>query len=143
MSPFLFSAPRRIRTPGTRIRSPLLYPSELWVLSIKLGTFFLTSETIPDKKKCVPFPCKRVKGIGPSRPAWKAGALPLSYTRIYYCCYFQFLYSFFLKRKTRFELATLALARRCSTTEPLPQFGGRDWIRTNEGVANGFTVRPL
>ena len=24
------------------------------------------------------------------------------------------------KRKTRFELATLALARRCSTTEPLP-----------------------
>ncbi len=27
------NAPRRIRTPGTRIRSPLLYPSELWVLS--------------------------------------------------------------------------------------------------------------
>ena len=26
-----------------------------------------------------------------------------------------------LERKTRFELATLALARRCSTTEPLPQ----------------------
>ncbi len=25
-----------------------------------------------------------------------------------------------LERKTRFELATLALARRCSTTEPLP-----------------------
>jgi hypothetical protein len=24
---------------------------------------------------------ERVKGIGPSRPAWKAGALPLSYTR--------------------------------------------------------------
>ena len=26
-----------------------------------------------------------------------------------------------MERKTRFELATLALARRCSTTEPLPQ----------------------
>ena len=25
---------------------------------------------------------ERVKGIGPSRPAWKAGALPLSYTRM-------------------------------------------------------------
>ena len=24
---------------------------------------------------------ERVKGIEPSRPAWKAGALPLSYTR--------------------------------------------------------------
>ena len=27
-----------------------------------------------------------------------------------------------LERKTRFELATLALARRCSTTEPLPHW---------------------
>ena len=25
-----------------------------------------------------------------------------------------------MERKTRFELATLSLARRCSTTEPLP-----------------------
>ena len=25
---------------------------------------------------------ERVKGIGPSQPAWKAGALPLSYTRV-------------------------------------------------------------
>jgi len=22
-------------------------------------------------------------------------------------------------------------------------YGGGDWIRTSEGVANGFTVRPL
>ncbi len=27
---------------------------------------------------------ERVKGIEPSRPAWKAGALPLSYTRIFF-----------------------------------------------------------
>ena len=26
---------------------------------------------------------ERVKGIEPSQPAWKAGALPLSYTRIF------------------------------------------------------------
>ena len=28
---------------------------------------------------------ERVKGIEPSRPAWKAGILPLNYTRIYHC----------------------------------------------------------
>ena len=39
--------------------------------------------------------------------AWKAEVLPLNYIRI-------------MERKTRFELATLALARRCSTPEPLP-----------------------
>ena len=50
-----------------------------------------------------------------------------------------------LERKTRFELATLALARRCSTPEPLPhiKFGRGRWIRTIESLANGFTVRPL
>jgi hypothetical protein len=52
---------------------------------------------------------ERVKGIEPSRLAWKARALPLSYTRM-------------LERKTGFEPATLALARRCSTTEPLSHF---------------------
>ena len=31
-----------------------------------------------------------------------------------------------LERKTRFELATLALARRCSTTEPLPHMWWRE-----------------
>ena len=41
--------------------------------------------------------------------AWKAEVLPLNYIRKK------------LERKTRFELATLALARRCSTPEPLPQ----------------------
>ena len=64
--------------------------------------------------------------------AWKAEVLPLNYIRIK------------LERKTRFELATLALARRCSTPEPLPLIIGRGrWIRTTESSANGFTVRPL
>ena len=63
--------------------------------------------------------------------AWKAEVLPLNYIRK-------------LERKTRFELATLALARRCSTPEPLPLIIGRGrWIRTTESSANGFTVRPL
>ena len=30
-----------------------------------------------------------------------------------------------MERKTRFELATLALARRCSTPEPLPHLSNR------------------
>ena len=67
--------------------------------------------------------------------AWKAEVLPLNYIRIK------------LERKTRFELATLALARRCSTPEPLPhileKIGRGRWIRTIESSANGFTVRPL
>ena len=56
-------APEGIRTPGLRIRSPLLYPAELqaqnWLKALE-----------------------RVMGIEPTQPAWKAGTLPLSYTRI-------------------------------------------------------------
>src|SRR5699024_7948758 len=32
--------------------------------------------------RCIFFFMERVKGIEPSQPAWKAGALPLSYTRM-------------------------------------------------------------
>ena len=52
-------APGRIRTFDLRLRRALLYPAEL-------------------RKRL-----ERVKGIGPSRPAWKAGVLPLNYTRTY------------------------------------------------------------
>ena len=51
---------------------------------------------------------ERVMRIELTPSAWKAEVLPLNYIRIK------------LERKTRFELATLALARRCSTPEPLP-----------------------
>ena len=74
---------------------------------------------------------ERMMRIELTPSAWKAEVLPLNYIRI-------------LERKTRFELATLALARRCSTPEPLPHVIGRGrWIRTIESSANGFTVRPL
>ena len=46
-----------IRTPDPRLRRPLLYPTELQTQ-------------------------KRVMGIEPTYPAWKAGVLPLNYTRI-------------------------------------------------------------
>ena len=45
-----------IRTPDPRLRRPLLYPTELQTH-------------------------KRVMGIEPTYPAWKAGVLPLNYTR--------------------------------------------------------------
>ena len=48
---------------------------------------------------------ERVMGIEPTQPAWKAGALPLSYTRIWVK----------MERKTRLELATFAMARRRSS----------------------------
>ena len=50
---------------------------------------------------------ERVMRIELTQSAWKAEVLPLNYIRK-------------MERKTRFELATLALARRCSTPEPLP-----------------------
>ena len=68
--------------------------------------------------------------------AWKAEVLPLNYIRIMVLLKTQsvlqedLIQGFYLafdkspvnkmERKTRFELATLALARRCSTPEPLP-----------------------
>ena len=62
---------------------------------------------------------ERMMRIELTPSAWKAEVLPLNYIRI-------------MERKTRFELATLALARRCSTPEPLPQ----NFIKLVEG--DGF-----
>ena len=61
----LYGAPEEIRTPDTRLRRPLLYPTEL-------QAHFWHDQ--PPK-------LERVMGIGPTRPAWKAGILPLNYTR--------------------------------------------------------------
>ena len=57
------NVPEGIRTPDPRLRRPLLYPAEL-------QTHALFSE-------------KRVMGIEPTYPAWKAGVLPLNYTRTF------------------------------------------------------------
>ena len=57
----IVGAPGGIRTPDPRLRRPLLYPTELQTQTKKL---------------------ERVMGIEPTQPAWKAGALPLSYTRL-------------------------------------------------------------
>ena len=54
-----FGMPAGIRTPDPRLRRAMLYPAELQTHVLE-----------------------RVKGIGPSQLAWKARALPLSYTRI-------------------------------------------------------------
>ncbi len=51
-------ASQEIRTPGPRLRRAMLYPTELVTQKME-----------------------RVKGIEPSQPAWKAGILPLNYTR--------------------------------------------------------------
>src|SRR5205823_14821820 len=49
---------------------------------------------------------ERVKGIEPSSPAWKAGTLPLSYTRVV--------------GEGGFEPPTACPQSRCATTAPLP-----------------------
>ena len=63
-----FGAPEGIRTPDPRLRRPMLYPTELQVH---------LSFASPKQRFL-----ERVMGIGPTLPAWKAGILPLNYTRI-------------------------------------------------------------
>ncbi len=65
---FKCGAPKGIRTPGLLLRRQLLYPAELLAHKI---------ETIK-----VSIKMERVMGIEPTQPAWKAGVLPLNYTRI-------------------------------------------------------------
>ena len=57
-----YGMPAGIRTPDPRLRRAMLYPAELQTHK------FL----------------ERVKGIEPSQLAWKARALPLSYTRVFF-----------------------------------------------------------
>ena len=61
-------APGEIRTPDTRLRRPLLYPTELQAHKNVAPRALILLE--------------RVMGIEPTQPAWKASVLPLNYTRI-------------------------------------------------------------
>ena len=90
--------PEGIRTPDPRLRRPLLYPAELQTHSVqKMRSFHST---------------KRVMGIEPTYPAWKAGVLPLNYTRIFNCSQVGV---------TGFEPATSwSQTRRSSQAEPHP-----------------------
>ena len=62
-----FGAPGEIRTPDTRLRRPLLYPTELQAHKSSCAASLKILE--------------RVMGIEPTQPAWKASVLPLNYTR--------------------------------------------------------------
>ena len=58
-------APEGTRTPGPLLRRQVLYPAELQAPVCPIGRNV-----------------ERVMGIEPTQPAWKAGVLPLNYTRI-------------------------------------------------------------
>ena len=65
--------PGGIRTLDLRLRRPLLYPAELQTRINFIPVYrLLTDHSVR----------KRVMGIEPTYPAWKAGVLPLNYTRI-------------------------------------------------------------
>ncbi len=68
----MYGAPEEIRTPDTRLRRPLLYPPELQAHTLTLYRSFAYLRIAN---------LERVMGIEPTRPAWKAGILPLNYTR--------------------------------------------------------------
>ena len=64
--------PGGIRTLDLRLRRPLLYPAELQTRINFIPVYrLLTDYSVR----------KRVMGIEPTYPAWKAGVLPLNYTR--------------------------------------------------------------
>ena len=89
--------PGGIRTLDLRLRRPLLYPAELQTQSSSIRTI---SQSFQASRK-------RVMGIEPTYPAWKAGVLPLNYTRII--------------GVTGFEPATSwSQTRRSSQAEPHP-----------------------
>ena len=91
--------PGGIRTLDLRLRRPLLYPAEL-------QTHFPLFEASHFSVR------KRVMGIEPTYPAWKAGVLPLNYTRIFNCSQVGV---------TGFEPATSwSQTRRSSQAEPHP-----------------------
>ena len=87
--------PGGIRTLDLRLRRPLLYPAELQTHSSLNENLSFSNE-------------KRVMGIEPTYPAWKAGVLPLNYTRR-------------MIGVTGFEPATSwSQTRRSSQAEPHP-----------------------
>ena len=82
------------RTPGPLLRRQLLYPTELLA---RIQYFAARPEGM-----------ERVMGIEPTYPAWKAGVLPLNYTR--------------RVGVTGFEPATSwSQTRRSSQAEPHPE----------------------
>ena len=68
-----FGTPEGTRTPDTRLRRAVLYPAELLAHNVSVCVFL--QQFAFDKK------VERVMGLGPTQPAWKAGVLPLNYTR--------------------------------------------------------------
>ena len=62
-------APEGTRTPGPLLRRQMLYPAEL---QAHIRAFARRRKN-----------WERVMGIEPTQPAWKAGVLPLNYTRIF------------------------------------------------------------
>ena len=74
---------------------------------------------------------ERVAGIEPAYSAWKAAALPLSYTRIV------------ALRRDREPCHAGSVPLAVLTGNVRARFGGGGWIRTSVGLANGFTVRLL
>ena len=79
--------PRGIRTPDLLLRRQLLYPAELLahVSSPHQRTHRQTAAQRSGlnlgRKRELPLTLERVMGIEPTYPAWKAGVLPLNYTR--------------------------------------------------------------
>ena len=86
---------------------------------------------------------ERVMGIEPTRSAWKADVLPLNYTRGLNRSRTQESHTRMLLTPRTSPFAADESANFGARHATHTQDGGERRIRTAEGRANGFTVRPV
>ena len=85
-------APRGAALPMTAsrlVRKRTCLPREIRSRAPRGAALPMAASRLVRKRTCLPreirsgaSPLERVTGIGPARPAWKAGILPLNYTRV-------------------------------------------------------------
>ena len=85
--------------------------------------YILNNKKDADRSLRQHFVLAGVLGLEPRSTVLETGALPLNYTPV--------------ERKTRFELATPSLARRCSTTELFPQMATRMGLEPTTSAVTG------
>src|SRR5215213_10357299 len=107
-----------------------------FALAIRACSFCLNhAGRSPERDHCRTL--ERVRGIEPPSSAWKAVALPLSYTRLN-----PDIFRFLTGSASPSKLTFLPRGPQAAFAFIRPA-GGGGRTRTYEGEASGFTVRPL
>ena len=115
-------APEGTRTPGPLLRRQMLYPAEL---QAHIRAFARRKKNL-----------ERVMGIEPTQPAWKAGVLPLNYTRIF---------SYLRCTHPVTPTAKIIIAQPCISVKGFPDFFSKNRPRRRYAAytVNGRTLYIL